>query len=177
MTKCKNCNTYKSDDLFYKATKYKEKIYFSKVCIECTKEKRNKYHKNNKEKENIRSSNYSRNNKEKVYKKQTETRNKNEKKSLERYGLGLNTIYFYGLETSLIVYDRANRKCEECGRDSNLVIHHRDHKGILMRRLKIGEMNNDIDNLVVLCSSCHGRLHAKERWAQIKKENLNKTTF
>jgi hypothetical protein len=75
--------------------------------------------------------------------------------------LSLSTIRRYGLETALFVYDRANRKCETCGVDKDLTLHHIDHNG--RNNLNKGlPQNNDKDNLIVLCRRCHGGLHGRE---------------
>lgn len=43
--------------------------------------------------------------------------------------------------------------CAECGSTDRPVIHHRDHD----------HSNNDPENLMCLCRSCHARLHIEER--------------
>jgi len=45
---------------------------------------------------------------------------------------------------------RNNNKCSICGIDENLVVHH-------IIPYKINQ-NNNIDNLVVLCRKCHGKI-------------------
>ena len=44
-------------------------------------------------------------------------------------------------------------KCEKCGSETNLVIHHKDRN----------HNNNNISNLQCLCSSCHTRTHNELR--------------
>lgn len=51
-------------------------------------------------------------------------------------------------------------KCAHCGGTKTRQIHHIDHD----------PMNNALSNLMVLCSSCHGRLHSNERWANHAKK-------
>lgn len=48
--------------------------------------------------------------------------------------------------------------CAECGTQSQLVIHHKDHN----------HMNNAPENLEVLCSPCHTRHHKREYWRRRK---------
>jgi hypothetical protein len=45
-------------------------------------------------------------------------------------------------------------ECKSCGATDNLQRHHKDRD----------TMNNDPDNIETLCASCHGSLHAKQRW-------------
>ncbi len=45
-------------------------------------------------------------------------------------------------------------ECETCGSTEDLTRHHRDHD----------TRNNAPENVGIQCRSCHGRLHAEERW-------------
>ena len=56
------------------------------------------------------------------------------------------------------IFDRDNYQCQECGNKDDLTIHHIDRNG---RNSK--NPNNDIDNLITLCRSCHSRIHGKEK--------------
>jgi 5-methylcytosine-specific restriction endonuclease McrA len=47
------------------------------------------------------------------------------------------------------VKERDAYKCTSCKAENNLLIHHIDHN----------PQNNEVDNLVTLCRSCHTRLH------------------
>lgn len=78
-----------------------------------------------------------------------------------KYGIGIRTIKTFGLEKALYVYDRAGRKCEICGEVNDLTIHHKDHKGRNFMNKGL-LMNNNVENLMVLCRSCHGKIHAYE---------------
>jgi len=51
------------------------------------------------------------------------------------------------------VKDRDGQKCQKCGSNECLVIHHIDRD----------DRNNRQTNLVTLCSSCHGIIHAQPR--------------
>ena len=82
-------------------------------------------------------------------------------KVLDKYGISVSTITFYGLELALFVYDRADRRCQKCGDKKNLTIHHLDHKGRNYENQGL-EPNNDTDNLIVLCCKCHGSIHGKQ---------------
>lgn len=54
------------------------------------------------------------------------------------------------------VFERDNHQCTVCGKKENLSIHHIDGNGWSSPK---EEKNNDIDNLITLCHSCHARLH------------------
>ena len=51
----------------------------------------------------------------------------------------------------MLVMSMAGGRCELCGADNNLCIHHNNG------------YSNDINDLFVLCSSCHGRAHSTPR--------------
>ena len=80
----------------------------------------------------------------------------------DKFGLGSGTIKRYGFRLSLKVYEKAKRMCETCGNRFDLTIHHKDHRGrnFVNNSLK---PNNSINNLKVLCRSCHGRIHGAEK--------------
>lgn len=90
------------------------------------------------------------------------------KESKEKYGIGGRTIRRYGLKLALEIYDKFDRKCNECNSENELTIHHLDHNGtnLEMKGLK---PNNDINNLIILCQKCHGKLHANKRWESIPR--------
>lgn len=79
----------------------------------------------------------------------------------ERYGIGLRTLQRIGFKTALFVYDRAGRKCEECGNEYDLCIHHLDRHGRNYDNRGL-PANNDPSNLQILCRPCHGRLHGRQ---------------
>lgn len=95
------------------------------------------------------------------YMKNYATKNRVETK--KKYGISVKTIERHGFENALKVYERCKRACVQCGTEFDLTIHHKDHKGRNQMDVK-GEVNNDPDNLVILCRSCHGRMHSLERW-------------
>lgn len=85
----------------------------------------------------------------------------------EKYGIGERTIRTYGLKLALEIYDNADRKCKECGSEYDLTIHHIDGNGRHNQEKGL-PMNNDINNLIVLCRKCHGSIHGKEKGKQTK---------
>jgi 5-methylcytosine-specific restriction endonuclease McrA len=99
-----------------------------------------------------------------------------EKKKYQKYGLGIATIKLYGFKLALEIYESFKRKCSQCGEINDLTIHHLDNKGTNFSNLGLKKlMNNDIKNLVLLCRSCHGRIHAYQKWENYyrKKKILN----
>lgn len=52
------------------------------------------------------------------------------------------------------VLERDNYKCQLCGNKSQLVVHHSDFSG------QSENANNDMDNLITLCRSCHAKIHS-----------------
>lgn len=97
----------------------------------------------------------------------------NRKKFKKQYGISWNQIYRNG-ENALVAVKKANRKCEKCGSKLNLAIHHKDGNGrkLLLKGLK---PNNNLDNLMVLCRSCHSILHGELARKVVKYELQNNT--
>lgn len=56
--------------------------------------------------------------------------------------------------------DRAFGKCELCGTDKDVLIHHNNG------------FSNELDDLVCLCTSCHGKAHNNRNKGHIKIERL-----
>ena len=87
----------------------------------------------------------------------------------KQYGLGAGTIWRYGFKLSLEVYERANRKCQKCGEVNDLTIHHLDGNG--RNNAENGlSVNNEIDNLILICRRCHGSIHGKEHGKEYRKK-------
>lgn len=149
MKKCTKCGEFKPLSCFNKDRSKSDGLNY--YCTQCRVKNNKKYKKYFDQ--------YRKNNKE----SQKEYRNGLKKK----YGIGLRTVNTYGLKLALLVYDRAGRKCEECGEINDLTIHHKDGNGRHNQEKGL-PMNNEPDNLQVLCRSCHGRLHSREYW-QSKK--------
>jgi len=55
-------------------------------------------------------------------------------------------------EKRLVVLERANFKCENCGDRNNLEVHHKNYDSIF---------NERIDDLVCMCNFCHSEEHLK----------------
>ena len=50
--------------------------------------------------------------------------------------------------------------CESCGGTETLQRHHKDHD----------TSNNTPENISTLCSKCHGKMHAEQRWSGHTKQ-------
>lgn len=72
-----------------------------------------------------------------------------------------------------LALERDNWECQECGMSQEkcivmfnrqLSVHHKDENGLTVSKK---EKNNDLDNLITLCTRCHNLLHRK-----INKERI-----
>ncbi len=120
-------------------------------------------------------------NKERVLRRQGEWRSENpeeakrrvresmrrRRRELRREGLGYNDDYLFG-NNRKEVYERDGYSCVDCGLTNAeslekygeiLTVHHIDGKGT--NEISSSEKNNDVDNLVTLCRSCHVREHRR----------------
>lgn len=60
------------------------------------------------------------------------------------------------------ILKRDDHKCRSCGdSEKRLDVHHIDHQG---KSLPVSKQNNNPNNLVTLCVSCHVSYHSKQRW-------------
>lgn len=59
------------------------------------------------------------------------------------------------------VYKKYNDKYSECGNKNNLHIHHIDRRGSNYEKIGF-DPNDDRSNLIVLCRTCHGKIHGKQ---------------
>lgn len=73
-------------------------------------------------------------------------------------------IMRYGMPRREIL-EAFDNKCCVCGCTDNLDVHHVDGKGTT---IKPKDRNNNCDNLVVLCTSCHIKIHLKKSIANQK---------
>lgn len=152
MKRCKQCENIKPLEDFSKNSSMKNSVINS--CKKCIQKYQQQYYQRYK----------------KVYKKRSITYRKRNK---DKYGLGAGTISIYGFRLALAVYEKGNRKCEQCENENDLTIHHKDRNG--RNRINLGlKPNNDIDNLILLCRSCHGSIHGKEGKGISHKNKKNK---
>ena len=68
------------------------------------------------------------------------------------------------------VYDRDGGKCQVCGSTKKLCVHHKDKTGWDKPR---EEKNNQMSNLILLCNSCHMKIHRPEYNMKRKKGDPN----
>lgn len=144
---CRGCNKFLSLCKFYKTRKTTENL-----CKNCRNKQTSERRKLNPQK-------YKYN--KKYQQKTIECRRKKRKEIKDKYGLGSGTVMRFGFELALKVYEKCERKCVQCGEINGLVIHHLDRNGRNLENIGL-KPNNNIDNLIVLCRSCHGKIHGKE---------------
>jgi len=154
---CSGCGIKKSLESFYRgASKCK------KCLIEYQKQR---YYNNIKELREYQKAHYRENNiryleyKRKHYEK-------NPGIYIEKRKAKNNKKYFGGNKYKVL--DRDKYKCQECGTYLNLIVHHIDGNG----RGKIIN-NNNLNNLITLCNSCHVKLHWKLRKEKYASRNTN----
>ena len=90
------------------------------------------------------------------------------KSKYKEYGMSIATIKRNGFKTALEVYDKYNRQCAYCKIEDDLTIHHLDGRGRNYYDNK-KQPNNNIENLILLCRSCHGRIHGYKSGGKFKK--------
>ena len=82
-----------------------------------------------------------------------------------------NTSRFGGQEVVNEILDRDGHKCIICGSNRDLTIHHKDGNGRYTK-----EPNNDKENLITLCRSCHGILDKEGISVTQLKERVKKSS-
>ena len=69
-----------------------------------------------------------------------------------------NTIKIWGtIRKQIIARDKICQNCEETG--NIMHVHHKDGSG---DGLYYERSNNNLDNLILYCPSCHGKIHWRE---------------
>ena len=86
-----------------------------------------------------------------------------------KFGIGLGTLGRYGLKIGLAVYDKFDRKCVKCGEINDLTIHHLDGNGRNNAEKGL-PINNELNNLILICRRCHGSIHGKEHGKKYQKK-------
>ena len=136
--KCSKCRIIKPIQLFYKSNCPTHYDSFYPSCKSCKNETVLQYQEENPEKL------------KKKY-KQDYWDNKEEKlKKTKEWRYGGNRLKALG---------QAKNRCEKCENEKTLNVHHKDRQG---STLPTAEQNNDLENLEVLCSSCHRLEHSKD---------------
>ena len=101
---------------------------------------------------------------------------KNNRPKMYLHTISKNTKHTYKYrfgENYQLILERDNRKCRICFSEKRIVVHHIDGKG---RNVPTKERNNSLDNLIVLCQSCHMGIQnfAKLRNNVLAKDLMNK---
>ncbi len=65
-------------------------------------------------------------------------------------------------------YKRDNYTCQDCGKRGGLIHAHHINPYAISK-------NNDLDNLITLCGSCHARLHNNTRLRELNGRFKNST--
>ena len=84
--------------------------------------------------------------------------------SFHHTGKHTNSPLFYLVRIRKIVYERDGNTCQRCGVGERLLIHHLDNN----------DRNNNLTNLIVLCSPCHLTLHRPTSKQLLARRNLRK---
>ena len=92
-----------------------------------------------------------------------------QREKCNKYGIGLGTLGRYGLKIGLAIYDKFERKCLECNSENDLTIHHLDGNGRNNAERKL-PVNNELDNLILICRRCHGSIHGKEHGKNFRRK-------
>lgn len=153
MRKCKKCGENRQLKMFSLSKSCNGMYYRIHTCNKCRALKNKKYNSYHKE--------YSKKYREKNKEKIKETIKNYRKNLYGKYGFGISTIRRLGLELAIEVYNKAGNKCELCGNKNDLTVHHLDGNGRHNEEKNL-LVNNDIDNLQILCRGCHGRIHGKQ---------------
>lgn len=92
------------------------------------------------------------------------------KQSLANYKDGQASLYRQLLRECR----RNEHPCEECGTLRNIEIHHKEklHYDKQYRNWKADNFNNNKENIIFLCNSCHQKLHYRElgKECKVKKD-------
>lgn len=78
-------------------------------------------------------------------------------------GLSRGSVVRYGFELVTKIYEKFDKKCNRCGSQEYLSIHHIDNQGIANEKKGL-KPNNQEENLELVCASCHGKITATQQW-------------
>ena len=162
MNKCLRCNK----EFVITHTGGAKKVFCSKLCRRLEyveknrkqiKERRQKHYIANRDKERRMCADWYKKNKESEIAKNKEYRKMNR----ELFNWYHDKDRFGGIREKIL--QRDNFQCQICGNEEKLCVHHIDGTNYLK-----SNTNNDLENLITLCKSCHSKLH----WWQRKNHNL-----
>jgi hypothetical protein len=80
-------------------------------------------------------------------------------KFLIKYGISHRVICDYGLKEVVYIYKKYKFCCALCYSKKILCIHHKDFKGKRIKNIINKNVNNNTENLILLCHSCHRKVH------------------
>lgn len=150
--KCTSCGETKTIDQFYKK-KRKNSVSLTSKCKKCLNKESAAYYRDRLKTDD-------------EFKIRLNLKAKNWKKKIDkRFPFSaVQAVRYGGIENLEKLFQRAGNKCEICSIDEKLCVHHKDENGL--DNLRKGKwINNNINNLQLLCISCHRRLHMKKRFA------------
>jgi len=122
-----------------------KQICCSKECVQ-----RNHYEKN-KEKRKQQAKEWRQNNLERVKELDRRKRERNKELYKQISDKHHDETRFGGNRQNAL--ERDGHKCVICGATENLAVHHKDESG------QTDNPNNNLDNLITICSGCHTKLH------------------
>ncbi len=114
-------------------------------------EKSRAYYQSHKEKCKLQHEEWRQKNLEKSKRKNREYSKKHTVENKAHYSKAHNNKYFNGNRLKALKKD--NNICQICKSKKSLIVHHRDEDNNIENR------NNNLDNLVTLCRSCHFTIH------------------
>ena len=179
MKQCKICGKKTNN---FRMLRIKGKQYYSSKCRECEKKYSTEWQKENKDKHSSYVKTYVKNNPIKIreiHKKWWNNLTEEKRKSyykynsdkvhlnyiqlrdkfIKKYGISYSQINTFGLRTCIRLYKKNNYKCSVCDSTKRLCVHHKDGVG-MGNHMKLGKtVNNKLDNLLLVCASCHRKIH------------------
>lgn len=170
--KCKWCSELfkpKRIDSYFCSPQCKRKDYASKNK-EKIKIRRARYYQKNIEKERANCKKWYQKNRESEIAKNKEYRKQNK----ELFDWYHDKNRFDGVRSMILKRD--GYKCSVCFLENKLSVHHIDGSGYASLK-KLQKSNNDINNLITLCQSCHHKLHwwQRKNYQLTNKEDIVRT--
>lgn len=133
---------------------------YTGLCYQC---RRKEYYKDHKTREQGLCKKWYSLNRESEIEKNLEYRKQNR----ELWEWYHNKDRFNGLK--VVILDRDKNQCQVCETTENLITHHIDGAGY--KSVSKEKVNNDIGNLITLCSPCHSALH---HWQRQKRQLVSR---
>jgi hypothetical protein len=77
----------------------------------------------------------------------------------KKHGYSYSTVNLFGEAVVDKVYEKFNYSCAICNSKKGLCIHHKDRVGNSNYKKLNKPVNNKLDNLLLVCRSCHMIIH------------------